>query len=68
MMKQILDRLGLEAVNAGTWSGDTALRNDSSPLIESINPATGEIIASVRSVLPVRTMSITLQIPAGVVI
>ena len=49
MMKQILDRLGLEAVNAGTWSGDTALRNDSSPLIESINPATGEVIASVRS-------------------
>jgi len=48
-MKQILDRLGLEAVNAGTWSGDTALSNEASPLIESINPANGKVIASVRS-------------------
>lgn len=48
-MKQILDRLSLEAVNAGTWSGDKALSTDSAPLIESINPSTGEVIASVRS-------------------
>ena len=48
-MKQILDRLSLEAVNAGTWSGDKALSTDSAPLIDSINPSTGEVIASVRS-------------------
>jgi len=48
-MKQILDRLGLEAVNVGTWSGDKALSTDSAPLIDSINPSTGKLIASVRS-------------------
>ena len=48
-MKQILDRLGLESVNAGTWSGSEAMSSDSAPLIESINPANGEVIASVRA-------------------
>ena len=48
-MKDILDRLGLEATNAGTWSGATSTSSDSAGLIESINPANGEIIASVRS-------------------
>ena len=48
-MKQILDRLRLESVNAGTWSGNEAMSSDSAPLIESINPANGEVIASVRA-------------------
>ena len=48
-MKQILDQLGLEAVNAGTWAGSESMSTDSAPLINSINPANGEVIASVRS-------------------
>jgi len=48
-MKQILDSLGLESINAGTWSGAEALQSESAPLIESINPANGEVIASVRA-------------------
>jgi aldehyde dehydrogenase (NAD+) len=47
-MKDILDQLGLEATNAGTWIGDQPLADDSSPLIDSLNPATNEVIASVR--------------------
>ncbi len=48
-MKDILDRLGLEAVNPGTWSGNASSADDKAPLIESVNPASGELIASVRS-------------------
>ncbi len=48
-MKDILDRLGLEAVNAGTWFGNESSEDSSAELIESYNPATGELIASVRS-------------------
>ncbi len=48
-MKKILDRLGLEAQNPGTWSGPEASTDASAPLIESINPATGEMIAAVRA-------------------
>ena len=48
-MKKILDRLGLESVNAGTWAGAKAMSSDSAPLIESINPANGEVIACVRA-------------------
>jgi L-aminoadipate-semialdehyde dehydrogenase len=48
-MKQILDQLGLDPVNAGTWSGADSMSSDSAPLIESINPANNEIIASVRA-------------------
>jgi aldehyde dehydrogenase (NAD+) len=48
-MKEILDSLGLEAVNPGTWFGSAASEDTSAPLIESINPSTGEVIASVRS-------------------
>ena len=48
-MKDILDSLGLEAVNPGTWFGSEASEDTSAPLIESINPTTGEVIASVRS-------------------
>jgi aldehyde dehydrogenase (NAD+) len=48
-MKEILDSLGLEAINPGTWYGSEASEDTAAPLIESINPTTGEVIASVRS-------------------
>lgn len=48
-MKQILARLGLEKVNAGTWSAAVSSASNKAPLIESANPANGEVIASVRS-------------------
>jgi len=49
MMKKILDSLGLEATNPGTWFGNDSSEDASAPLIESINPADGELIARVRS-------------------
>jgi aldehyde dehydrogenase (NAD+) len=48
-MKKILSRLGLEASNPGTWSGSRAAESKSAPLIESLNPATGKVIAGVRA-------------------
>jgi aldehyde dehydrogenase (NAD+) len=47
-MKDILDQLGLEAINAGTWIGAQALADESAPLINSLNPSTNEVIGSVR--------------------
>ncbi len=44
-----LRQLGLTEMNSGTWSGTQGWsRQDSAPLIESRNPATGRLIASVR--------------------
>lgn len=48
-MNEFLQRLGLSDVNPGTWLGSTSLEDESAALIESVNPATGEVIASVRS-------------------
>jgi aldehyde dehydrogenase (NAD+) len=48
-MKDILDRLGLGATNPGTWYGAESSATESAGLIDSINPATGEVIASVYS-------------------
>ncbi len=48
-MNEILARLGLEEINAGTWSAAEPIASDDAPLIESVNPASGEVIASVRS-------------------
>ncbi|MGH8194758.1 MAG: L-piperidine-6-carboxylate dehydrogenase [Woeseiaceae bacterium] len=48
-MNDILKRLGLEQTNPGTWSGARSAATGSAPLIESVNPATGEVIASVRA-------------------
>ena len=48
-MQKVLDQLGLSAINDGTWFGATASRDESAPIIESYNPATNELIASVRS-------------------
>jgi aldehyde dehydrogenase (NAD+) len=47
-MKKILDSLGLETCNAGTWFGNESSEDAGAPLIESVNPASGEVIASVR--------------------
>ena len=51
-MKDILDQLGLNAINPGTWLGSQSLEDESAKLIDSINPSTGEVIASVRSTTP----------------
>jgi len=52
-MKALLERLGLEARNPGTWSADGGWLDDpAAPLIESVNPATGEHIASVAGTTP----------------
>jgi len=48
-MKDILDSLGLTDVNPGSWSGSRPFESSSAPLIESVNPATGKVIASVRA-------------------
>ena len=52
-MKALLERLGLEARNPGTWTADGGWLDDpAAPLIESVNPATGEHIASVAGTTP----------------
>ena len=48
-MDSLLEKLGLKAINDGTWYGAQSSADDEQPLIESINPATGEVIASVRA-------------------
>ena len=47
--QEILAGLGLSGVNAGTWCGGGWLDDPSAPLIDSVNPATGEVIARVRA-------------------
>jgi len=52
-MNPVLQRLGLEAINAGTWAADGGwLADDGAPLIESVNPANGEVLARVRATTP----------------
>ena len=47
-MREILQRLGIEPINAGACAGvDNWNRGDDGDLLPSINPATGETIASV---------------------
>ncbi len=46
---RILAGLGLTAVNAGAWSGKEWHAAADAPLVDSINPATGEVIARVRA-------------------
>jgi len=48
-MQTILEQLGLEPVNDGTWLGPHSSADNSTDIIESVNPATGDVIASVRS-------------------
>jgi aldehyde dehydrogenase (NAD+) len=52
-MKQVLRNLGLESVNPGTWSPDGGWLSDpAASRIDSVNPATGEVIASVLATTP----------------
>ena len=48
-MKNILESLNLNSINAGSWSGDISLQSADATLIESINPSTREVIASVKN-------------------
>jgi len=48
-MNTILESLGLNDINDGTWCGSESLGSDRSRLIKSTNPATAEVIASVRA-------------------
>jgi len=48
-MQDILNSLGLAATNPGSWLGSQPLEDSSAALIESINPANNEVIASVRA-------------------
>lgn len=48
-MKDILSRLGLSDTNPGTWAGRQHLESSDAGLIDSINPANNERIASVRN-------------------
>lgn len=60
--QEVLAALGLSAVNAGTWHGHGAnavadaetgwIADSAAPLIDSVNPATGAVIASVRAATP----------------
>ena len=48
-MQSILNDLGLGSENPGTWFGAESSTDTTGALIESVNPANGEVIASVRS-------------------
>jgi aldehyde dehydrogenase (NAD+) len=49
-MNPVLERLGLGAVNAGTWtSAGGWLADQNAPLVDSVNPATGMPLAAVRA-------------------
>ncbi len=48
-IKEILDQLGLVATYDGNWYGSESSIDESTSIIESINTATNELIASVRS-------------------
>jgi aldehyde dehydrogenase (NAD+) len=50
-MQDILSRLGLGTENSGAWAGSRALPGRGET-ISSINPSTGEIIATVRTASP----------------
>jgi hypothetical protein len=45
----ILKRLGIDSINAGSWSGTMGWSKDvAGSAITSTNPATGEVLAQVR--------------------
>ena len=49
LMEKFLTNLGIEAVNPGAWAAGAGwLVDASSPRIDSVNPATGRVIASVH--------------------
>jgi aldehyde dehydrogenase (NAD+) len=48
-MRDILDALAIEQTHSGAWTGDAGWLKTSGDVIESVNPATGEVIAKVRA-------------------
>jgi len=53
MSGALLEGLGLAQANPGTWSGDGGWLSDpAAKIIESVNPATGEVIARVQATTP----------------
>jgi len=53
MSAALLQSLGLTQLNAGAWSGNGGWLDDAqAKVIESVNPATGAVIARVRSTTP----------------
>jgi len=49
-MQNVLKALELTELNAGAWSADGGWSKDSSgPVIESVNPATGDVLARVQT-------------------
>lgn len=49
-MKNVLESLELAEMNSGSWSADGGWSADTSaPVIDSINPATGELLGRVRT-------------------
>jgi aldehyde dehydrogenase (NAD+) len=49
-MRDVLSALGLSEVNSGAWAPGQGWSTDTSgPMIDSINPATGELLGRVRS-------------------
>jgi aldehyde dehydrogenase (NAD+) len=49
-MRDIFSSLGISELNSGAWSQDGGWSKDTAgPVIESINPATGELLGRVRS-------------------
>jgi aldehyde dehydrogenase (NAD+) len=48
-MDKVLSALGIEKDNAGAWSGAAGWVASNGPVIESRNPATGQLIAKVRA-------------------
>ena len=51
-MMKILNSLGIEAENPGTWLGPESSTDPQASLIDSINPTAGKLIARVRSTTP----------------
>ena len=52
-MKDLLARLGLEAVSSGTWTSNGGwLTDPAAPRIDSVNPSTGAVIGSVLGTTP----------------
>ena len=48
-MQSTLERFHIAADNVGTWFGSDAISIDPGATIESVNPASGELLASVRA-------------------
>ena len=51
--RETLRALGLDEINAGSWSGSHGWSSlEAGPLIETLNPTTGQVLARVRGATP----------------